>query len=343
MIACPYCGAELPLQGDPGRSHQLVGCTKCLDASLVHWDDGSSKATRLEGVQSRAEMAPAGSVMEGVFAKVGEVIADLPVLPAVPQRIMAMIHDPITSISDLAEIIRDDAAIAMKIMSVSNSALYTSPTEIKDLRTACARLGMRTIANVVNAAANGNVYRSGEPAFRNIMLQLWQHAVATAHCADEIAVLTRCEGQQVAFLAGLVHDIGKLVLVDTITVRFSGNIGRLRESPQLLVQVVNRFHPLVGLHVAQYWRMAPECAFTTYYNHQPDALPVEQWKPLTHAIHLASHMADTYGYMVGSGEPSDLADHPSIAALGLAPDKVEALQLKLPESLSSLIDVLGAP
>lgn len=348
MSACPHCYDEDLLVGiKPAKPVQLAACRKCLDVCLVDWNTGAPVTSEIEGLVPLRELAPPGSVMAGVFSLLNDVIEELPVLPEIPQRIVSMINDPITSMSDLATIINEDAAISMKILRMSNSAFYASTHEITDLRTACARMGMKSIAHVVHAVANGNLYRARDRAFRDIMEQLWRHAVATAHCADELAGLVRGIDRNLPFAAGLVHDVGKLVLLDLLTTKYKGNIGRLRESPQLLIKVIDRFYTLVGLHVVQFWQMTPEYTFTTFFNSQPAALsanPVQQWKSLTHLVALAGDVATACGYKVGPGEtPSLQQEHPSAVALGLSDEQIGALHLSLPEPLEALMEVLGAP
>lgn len=320
----------------------MVGCAKCLNASFIDWGQDPPEARRVDRVETMDELAPDGSVMAGVLARLGDSIAELPMLPEVPRRILYMIHDPLTSMNDLAEIINEDPAITMKVMRISNSALYGGTHEIKDLHVACARLGMRTVANVVNAAANGNLYRVRRKQFRDLMERLWRHAVVTAHCADRIAQLVPKEEHRSAFVAGLVHDIGKLVLLDTITTRYRGNLGRLRESPELMVKVLDRFHTLVGLHVIQYWKMPPEFAFSTFFVGRPENVPVDKWSSLAHVVCLASAMADACGATVGTDDPLVIAGHASIAALGLTDERIQQLAEDTSEELDSIFEVLGA-
>lgn len=342
MITCPFCQSELNLTENQSHADQLVACDHCLNGAITKDSGGRIEATRIQNVELISELAPDGSVMGGVLGRLGDSIAELPMLPEVPRRILYMIHDPLTSMNDLAEIINEDPAISLRVMRISNSALYAGTHEIKDLHVACARLGMRTVANVVNAAANGNLYRGSKREYRSLMERLWSHAVVTAHCADKLATLIPKEEHRSAFVAGLVHDIGKLVLLDTITTRYKGNIGRLRDSTELLVKVLDRFHAIVGLHVVQYWKMPPEFAMTTYFADRPQFVPIQRWSSLAHIVSLASAMADACGSGVASEEPPPIAGHPSIEALGTTDEDAQKLVDEITEERESIFDVLGA-
>jgi len=340
--ACPYCNQNLLAMVKPSKPVQLVGCRNCINIALIEWTGEEANAKPIRGMPPLSEIAPQGSVMAGVFAMLNDIIVQLPVPPEVPQRLVSMVHDPLTSMNELAGVIEDDAAISMKVLRMANSALFSSTHDISDLRTACARLGMKVIANVAHVMSSSNLYRSGDPHFRELMQQLWLHSLATAHCSEELVRILKLPNTNSQFVAGLVHDIGKLVLLDALTVKYKGNTGRLKESPELLLKVMNRFSPIVGLHVVQYWKMAPEVLFTTFFNHQPEATPTPEWVPLAHVIALSSDLADAYGYRIGDGPPPDLSDHPSAKALELTREQTTELSQSLPEALGSIVDALGA-
>ena len=341
MTPCPFCSQDLLADIEPAKPSQLIGCHGCANILQVRWEDETLHVTHLEGIDTIGQMAPAGSVMAGVFKILDRVVSEMPVPPEIPQRMLSLLHDPLTSMSDLANIINEDAMISMKVLKMANSAYYASTHEITDLQNACARLGMKTIGNIAHTVSNNNLYKSSEPKFRGIMNQLWQHGIATAHCAEQISVHTPSIDPAMPFVAGLIHDTGKLVLLDTLTTKYRGNIGRLRESPQLMVRVLNRFYPHVGLHVVQFWKMPVEFGYSTFFNFRPEKTPESLWTPLTHLVALASALADSCGFGVGDADPPDIAGHPSATTLGISDDQLVALHNQLAEPLDSMVTILS--
>lgn len=321
---------------------QLVGCSQCHNPLLLQWDDTAKpQVLHGPGMDRVEDVSPRGSVIEGIFSILSDVISELPVLAEVPQRVVTAVHDPLSSMDDIAVIIEDDAVLSMKVLSLANSAYFATISEINDLSTACSRLGMRALANIAYAVANANLYKTNDPMAREVMQQLWCHAVATAHSAEAIGRKVGLD-QNTSFIGGLVHDIGKAVLLDAITTKYTGNVGRLRESRELLVSVLDQHAPLVGLHVVQYWKLAPEFSFSTLYSQQPDQVPDEQWEKLTYTISLASIMADHCGYAIGDGDPASFDSAIYQESLGFSSEDIEELKTDLEDSLEAIVGVLSS-
>jgi HD-like signal output (HDOD) protein len=340
MVGCKVCGNDLGGVSRKIKPFQLVGCTQCMNVVLIDWETEPVESSLIAEVGELAQRAPRGSVIGNVFDMLNRVIEELPVLPEVPQRVVATIHDPLSSIDDLVTIIEEDAVLSMKILSLANSAYFATVSEINDLNTACSRLGMKSIANIAHAVANANLYKTSKVEHRKLMEQLWTHAIATAYCADSIGQKVGLDSNTV-FVGGLVHDIGKLVLFDALTNKYSGNIGRLSEDTSLLIKVISQFAPLAGLHVIQHWKLAPELAFSTLFSSAPEHNPSADWSLLSHAICLSNAAAEQIGFSIGEVEQTDLSVHPSIAALGLTEDWSE-IELQLQDSIDSVLGVLGS-
>ena len=338
---CPTCQRPLPPETSTARPSRLVGCSYCLNIALVEYGEIGRCATALDGVPPLGQLAPVGSVMEAVLKHLNAALAELPVLPEVPMRVLQMMHDPLTSMTDLAEVIDEDAAISLKVLRISNSALYAGTHQIKDLHVACARLGMRTVANVVHTISQHNVYRTDKPAFRSAMKLLWQHAIASAHSAEAIGAKVAPGKFPAAFIAGLVHDIGKVVLLDILSRRYKGRLGQLTESKELLAKVLHHFHSYAGTHVVQYWKLPPEFTFTTFYADRPENLQEHPYYELSQIVSLASALADSLDYGF-SPRVADVYEHPSLGVLGIDASTLGELKERLAEELETTMEIYGA-
>jgi HD-like signal output (HDOD) protein len=336
--ACPHCGNDVLGNREPARPRQLVACRNCRNACLIEWV-GPLPAVHAFERSNLAQLAAPGSVMDGVMGTLDDAIAALPAFPEIPQRVISMAHDPLASIAEIAKVIQEDPAFSVKVLRMANSAYFAPVQPIRDLDNACSRLGLRVLINLSYAVANGAVYRLSRPAARKAAEALWEHAIASAYAAQLIAEKTKAAEPQAAFLAGLVHDAGKLLLIDMILCRYTGPTGVLAESPERLHHVLRQFGGLVGLHVVEKWSLPPQMAFACYFADRFDEMPPSPLAREIACTTLASDLAEALEQRTADFAP--LAAHPAAAALGLDAPALESLMHDLDRVLESANPVLS--
>ena len=180
-VLCPFCAREVKASSGSEGEVYLQACRNCLNPFLLLTEDGELRTKPLEGAPAVEDLVLPGSVMANVLGSLESALTSLPVLPQVPQRIMAMIYDPLLSMSELATVINEDPSIAVKVLRVANSSFYATTQEIKDVSAACARLGIKAVANLVMAISSRDLYRTKNQEFLTLMQQMWEQALATAH------------------------------------------------------------------------------------------------------------------------------------------------------------------
>jgi HD-like signal output (HDOD) protein len=251
-----------------------------------------------------SELIAPGSVMQRIFEGLDRSIESLPTLPEPPQQVIHAAHDPLTASGDLAALITRDAMMTVRMLNLANSVAAQSRSRITDMQYACARLGIRTIVNVAYVSAHSHFYQSTIPAFRELMQHLWRHSIATARLAEILAPSFGVQTSTSLFLMGLVHDIGKPVLLQAITAQHKDRVGRLKGDWDLLVDALDIFAPYAGLRVVQRWGLPVEMGFAAFYLADPGAAPA------AYALHakmiaLASAAAEQCGYGVIGRTPAD--------------------------------------
>lgn len=345
-MRCPFCAEEIEDPHDQDIESDLIVCLTCLNPLVlqrnIHEDPGHWTAHGLPGHEDSRERMERGSVMQGIIHDLAAEMENLPVLPEVPQRVMALVHDPLASLSEIAEVIGQDATMTLRVLGVTNSALYSSLHEIKDIQTACTRLGLRTVTNIAMAVGTASMYRAPNQRTAETTRRLWHHSIATAYASQQFERLVEEEFQSSLFLAGLFHDIGRPVLLDLITATHKGRRGRLREDHELLMRVLDDYHLLAGLLVAQHWHLPAEVRAAILCHDNTDKVPCETWVRITHAVALGSAFAHMMGYGVGErNEP--LADSSSPAILGLDAVELEDMFALAHEQTDALIGALPPP
>ncbi|MBN2311780.1 MAG: HDOD domain-containing protein [Candidatus Hydrogenedentes bacterium] len=283
-----------------------------------------------------------GSAAFDVFAHLYGAIHDLPVLPSTPQRVIAMVHDPLSDMEEIAKIVNEDAGLALRVLRIANSALYGGLHEIRETREACARLGMKVVANTMWAIMGNSLYRRGANRHQEWIPELWRHAIAVAHCAESVATCVFGGSQGVEFVAGLTHDIGKVVLLDVISQEPTPQVAVLAQSEMATVELLNRFHALAGLHVVQHMGLPHELGPATLFHHRPEAVPFAEDLPGVHILSLADRVVHV---LDGEGPDaclSSVAEHPAVRALGMDNGKLGEILEAAFQRLDAALDAYAA-
>jgi len=133
---------------------------------------------------------------------------DLPAMPVVATKVMQLVEDENVTPSELAKIVASDPAVAARIMKISNSPLYGCQRQNQTLSGAIMLMGFKTLKSLVMVAYLKDVFKPVSLTEK----MLWEHSFGAALAARIIAGNIREVNTEEAFLAGLLHDIGKLIM-----------------------------------------------------------------------------------------------------------------------------------
>lgn len=139
---------------------------------------------------------------------------EVPMLPEVANKALLLAQNPDSDASEMAQLIQSDQSLAGHVMRIANSAAYTPMSNLVSLQQAIARLGMGVISEIALTAAIG-AKMFDTPGYEKYVAGVWHHALATSLWAKEIARHGR-SNVEVAFLAGLLHSIGRPAILQTI-------------------------------------------------------------------------------------------------------------------------------
>ena len=139
-------------------------------------------------------------------------IEELPTLPQVAAKIMRLIDDPASSAQDIHKVMSRDTALAGKMLKLVNSAFYGLPHKVSNLNQAIVLLGFNTIKSLALSVSVFGVFGKGRGARSFDRERYWRHSVGSACIYRVLARKVKMVDPETAFVAGLLHDIGKLVL-----------------------------------------------------------------------------------------------------------------------------------
>jgi len=138
----------------------------------------------------------------------------LPSLPSIALRVRKMISDEDSSADDITKIIITDPVIAAKIVKVANSAMYQRMKKVKDCKTAVISLGTKVTSQLVTAFALKEIFKSPSKLIQKYMTSFWEHSITIATISSILAKITPGFKSEQALLAGLVHDIGNVAILN---------------------------------------------------------------------------------------------------------------------------------
>ena len=203
-------------------------------------------------------MSSAPSVSDVVDAQLESDGKALPVFSAVASKLQRIVSSGDFDMAEVSRLIAGDASISSEILRVANSPLYKGLDTITTVRDAAVRLGAREIASLALMASQRGNFQSRDPRLQKTMRQVWVHGVASALAARWVARRCACEEQaQQAFLAGLLHDVGKLLLLRVMDDMIFAKGSRFEPTPALLTEMLDKMHAEKGTRLMEKWGIPP--------------------------------------------------------------------------------------
>ncbi len=228
-------------------------------------------------------------------------IDSLPPFPEVAQRAMQVLNDPDSSTRNLVQIIEYDPGITATILRICNSAYFGLPTKISSLHQAVSYMGQKHLLTVLMAGSLLRYHQGRTPGYDLEQGELWRHSVS---CSIASQILARKTGQHQIhelFTAGLLHDIGKLVISIFVEQEFKEIVALARDSGISFLeaerQVLGMDHAEVGGRIVRIWNFPESICRCVEMHHRPNEAPEDD--TLTPIIYLADICSIALGIGVG--------------------------------------------
>ncbi len=226
-----------------------------------------------------------------VLRKIVTKLDTLPSLPAIYMEIQRLLGNADTSVGDVAACVSKDLSMSAKLLQLVNSSFFGLYENVENPEQAVHLLGLDTIKTLVLAEDIFSQFDSQEGPLS--MVDLWQHGLFTGGCAKAIAQAETAEKDIInnAFLAGMLHDIGKLILMTNIPTEYQEIIERAQQQDIELydseVAILKSGHPEVGAYLLGLWGFNTSVIEALVYHHRPDKCPGSSFDAVT-AVHVAN-------------------------------------------------------
>jgi putative nucleotidyltransferase with HDIG domain len=273
-------------------------------------------------------------IKEKIALRVRSGELDVPVLPHVAAQVMALTNDPNVSAKDFVTLLEKDQQLSARLIKIASSPFYAGLMKVSSIQRAIVVVGMKTLHDLVFSVAMGErVFRSKR--FTVPMARVWEHSLAVATIAQEIAKVRHVSGEN-AFLAGLLHDIGKPLMIETLE-RISKELGdRIVFDEIFIDEIMRDYHTVVGGLVAKAWQFSDSLYASIRFHHEyEEAGEHREMALLVHVANLFARYLGLSGY--SQEEEFDLLSMPGLQAMQFSDAEIQALLVRVPKISRELI------
>lgn len=261
---------------------------------------------------------PVERLEQSLIQKIETGEIELPLLPQAASQVMALASDPAADAAKLSALIHQDQALAAHVLRIANSPAYMPRSPVVSLQHAVAMLGITLLSEIAfTASLKSGAFKA--PGHEEDVKRLWRHSLASGAFGKEVARMRRVNVEG-AYLCGLLHEIGKPVVLQTATTLAQAQ--RLTLEKAILYGWIDGYHSRVGTLIAEKWGLPKQVATAIqYYDDYDHADSFRQECLLTCASdRLASHVL----------APEDLPEEslrtqPAFAELNLYPNDIDQL------------------
>lgn len=258
-------------------------------------------------------------------------------LPAMPQTILKarqLLSSDKSSFEQLAQVLKSDQAIASRLLKLANSTYYGMRGKISSLQHASVVLGFGTLKEIIMMAGSSSMLSGTLPGYGLDTEDLWQHSLGTAFSAKSIAERISPELGEDAFVAGLIHDCGKLVLDEPILERKemftrlmeAGNESFLNAEKNIL----GFDHAEIAYALCSKWGVPETLGAAVRYHHMPAS---SRGDKMTYIIHMADALAMMSGLGAGIDGLAYEMDDQTMTLLKFKEDDI-------PEVMEEMVDAV---
>jgi putative nucleotidyltransferase with HDIG domain len=270
----------------------------------------------------------------------------LPSLPHILVKLMDLCNKEDTQLSDFSQIIKSDSALLATFLRVVSSTNNKMPARIANIEQALEFLGTDTIKNIAISTSVYQVFEKARVKSFFILKRFWWHSLMCAFISEHIAKNTLYPSPDEAFLSGLLHDIGKLILLVNFQKEYEEIIHVSDDRPELLRAEETRLgatHAEVGAWMINQWNLQPFISDAVLYHHESVERILDAF-PLVKIVYVANTLSSV------PINKSEISSEIAKQVLGLSPTEVEEITSEaefkvnqIAQSLEITIEPPGAP
>jgi HD-like signal output (HDOD) protein len=254
-------------------------------------------------------------------------LAGLPPFSPILNRLLATLAGEDASFSKLADLIEKDTVVAGNILHLVNSALYARRGTINSVRHAISLLGVNKLRNSVLGMSVTRMWQQVRPAGSWSMARFNQHSAATAILSDMLAQRLPVNYPEGAFVAGLMHDVGRLLIAVGLPAEHDRIMAHQRErkgtAAESELAILGFAHPELSAQALAVWKLPEPIQIAVRDHHRPPPAGPSHELPLSCIVAAADRFVHSTGISILAQSGSTKVDPSAIEELGLSADRTE--------------------
>jgi putative nucleotidyltransferase with HDIG domain len=266
--------------------------------------------------------------------------AELPPLPGSALRVANLAQDMNASTRAVADAIGTDPVLAARVLRAANSPMYSSERRVTALPTAVHTLGNNTVHMlvIISVAADTMDQKNRRSPLAKIM---WEHSMAVGVLARELSRELGMRGSEEAFLCGLLHDIGKILLLRHDAELYATTLGVENEYEALAreQEVYGFTHSQIGALVSKRWDLPEEISFAINFHHQPDNAGKSML--MARIVDVADQLANGSGIGLRTKQEINVAESESAIVLKLSDEQLLTVGTRSQASLAEVMTLFS--
>ena len=273
---------------------------------------------------------------DNLGAQITADIHQLESLPAVVIEALNQLSRPDVNLRHVSDVIGQDAVITARMMSIANSVYYRRGAAVHKLSDALVRLGISMVKEVLLTASVLSVMDRKLKGYQLDRGQLWRHSVATGIGAKILAQHINYPYREEAYIAGLMHDIGKLIFDRYLSDRYNEVIALAGAEEISFVEAESRVlgydHAQIGGLVIAAWELPARFVEAVTFHHTPSR--ARDFRDLAYIVHMANAFTLSLGVDVGGDGLMAMVDAEAIAELRLDANIIERSLSEMAEAVA---------
>jgi HD-like signal output (HDOD) protein len=340
---CPECQKVFEIPDDRLKKYDKqiqFDCPACKKGLITIERDLESTPVKVkrQASSSKSKSRPAqpskGTALKRVILRKMD---DLPPMPQIVIKAREVMADPSAGINDLVNLFEKDQSIVTKVLRLGNSAYYGVSGKVTTVKHAAVLLGLKTLSEVITMAGISNIMGRELKGYGLDSGDLWRHSLAVGFGAQFLADRVKPSQSNDAFVAGLIHDAGKIVLDEYIIERKDEVEVFLADGEHTFFNAEKTLlgldHAEIAGNICKKWVIPESITKAIRWHHRPSHSDANE---MALFLHVADYFAKMSGMGTGINDLTYQMEEQAFESLGFQEDELDNLLVNVMESVETI-------